>query len=307
MSSQDQLSGDERPLVHHFSHPPERVVSLVPSMTESLFDLGFGASVVGVTDYCVHPAAGVSGLPRLGGPKNPRVVEIIDLQPDLVIANFEENTRQSVEALEAAGVRVWVTFPKTVRQALDILWTLAMLYQSPTAAARVESLEIGLDWVERAAQNREPIRYFCPIWYDETQERQAWWMTFNQHTYPHDVLDALGAVNVFAGRERRYPLDADLGWIEPVDPARRDTRYPRVSADEILAADPDAILLPDEPYNFTETHQEQLKEQLGKLRAVRDGSILRFDGSLITWHGTRLGKALQILPALLDKSLLRSL
>ena len=302
MSTSNQNAVDGPPLVHHFRHPPERVVSLVPSMTESLFDLGLGASLVGVTDYCTQPAAQVEGLPRLGGPKNPRVEEIIALQPDLVLANYEENTRQSVEALEAAGVRVWVTFPKTVRQALDVLWTLSALYQSPMAAARVESLEIGLDWAERAAQNREPIRYFCPIWYEAGSKGPAWWMTFNRQTYPSDVLEAIGATNIFADRERRYPLDADLGLVEPGDPAGRDTRYPRMTADEILAADPELILLPDEPYNFTDAHMEQLKAGLRSTRALQNGRVHQFDGSLITWHGTRLGKALQILPALLEQS-----
>ena len=85
-----------------FLTPPKRIVSLVPSMTESLFDLGFGATVVGVTDYCIHPAEGLRGLPRLGGPKNPRLADLCALQPDLVIANPEENTRRAIEAAQKA-------------------------------------------------------------------------------------------------------------------------------------------------------------------------------------------------------------
>ena len=111
----------------HFSSPPRRVVSLVPSLTESLFDLGFGDAVVGITDYCVHPAEKLEDIPRIGGPKNPRVEDIIRLHPDLVLANWEENTRQTVEALEQAGIPVWVTFPKSVRQSLDVLWALASI------------------------------------------------------------------------------------------------------------------------------------------------------------------------------------
>src|SRR5512139_3602968 len=122
MDEHDQEEGNGHRIAYHFHGPPKRVVSLVPSMTESLFELGFGETLVGITDYCIYPEERLEGLPRLGGPKNPRLEDIIALQPELVLANWEENTRRTVETLEAAGVRVWVTFPKTVRQALDVLW-----------------------------------------------------------------------------------------------------------------------------------------------------------------------------------------
>lgn len=300
MGAEDQKKGNGHRIAHHFHSPPKRVVSLVPSMTESMFDLGFGEALVGITDYCIYPAEKVEGLPRLGGPKNPRVEEIIALEPELVLANWEENTRHSVEALEAAGVRVWVTFPKTVRQALDLLWILADLFHSGLAAARVESLEIGLEWAQKAAQQRSPIRYFCPIWHEKTTGGQPWWMTFNQQTYPHDLLQALGGENVFALRERRYPLEADLGLAEPHDAKERDTRYPRLSLDEICHAAPELILLPDEPYGFSQSHKEELQTLLADTPAVREGRVCLLDGSLITWHGTRLSKALQVLPELLS-------
>ncbi len=292
-------AGNGFKLSHHFQSPPERVVSLVPSMTESLFDLGFGETLVGITDFCTHPAEKIKGLMRLGGPKNPRVEEIIALKPDLVLANWEENTRPTVESLEAAGIRVWVTFPQTVRQALDILWLLASLYQNRLAAARVESLEIGLEWAHKAAQQHPPIRYFCPIWHETTSSGRPWWMTFNRQTYSHDLLQALGGENVFAGRARRYPLEADLKPGEHQDSHGRDTRYPRLTLDEIRRANPEVILLPDEPYAFSEEHVDELKMLLADTRAVQSGHLLLLDGSLITWHGTRLAKALQVLPGLL--------
>ena len=98
--------------------PPHRVVSLVPSMTESLFDLGFGNYLVGITDYCIHPKTEVEKLPRLGGTKNPRIDELIRLHPDLVIANKEENTQQSIQQIEDEGIPVWLTFPKTVAESI---------------------------------------------------------------------------------------------------------------------------------------------------------------------------------------------
>jgi iron complex transport system substrate-binding protein len=299
MGTEDSKKGNGHHIAHHFTSPPKRVVSLVPSMTESMFDLGFGEALVGITDYCIHPTGKLEGLPRLGGPKNPRVEEIIALEPELVLANWEENTRRSVEALEAAGVRVWVTFPKTVRQALDLLWIMADLFHSGLAAARIESLEIGLEWAQKAAQQHAPIPYFCPIWHEKTSSGQLWWMTFNQETYPHDLLQILGGDNVFATRQRRYPLEADLGMVDPQDPKERDTRYPRLGLDEIRQAAPELILLPDEPYGFSESHKEEMQTWLADTPAVNAGRVCRLDGSLITWHGTRLSKALQVLPELL--------
>lgn len=286
----------------HFHHPPQRVVSLVPSLTESLFDLGLGEAVVGITDYCIHPAKMLNTLPRLGGTKNPRLGEILALKPDLVLANWEENTRSTVEELEAAGVFVWVSHPKTVRQAMDVLWTLAGLFKSQTAAVRLEALETAMDWARSAAKESKPQRYFCPIWYDQTQSNLPWWMTFNQHTYCHDLLELCGGENIFAERERRYPLSADLGMEAPKDAGDRDTRYPRVRLDEIIDAGPEIILLPSEPYVFDEVHRQRLNELLSGTPAAKLGHIYLVDGSLITWHGTRLARALRELPTLFTRS-----
>ena len=104
-------------------HPPQRIVSLVPSMTESLFNLGFGKFVVGITDYCIHPKAEVERLHRVGGPKNPRMEDILRLHPDLVIVNQEENSQQTVSELNVYGISTWLTFPKTVDEAIADLWS----------------------------------------------------------------------------------------------------------------------------------------------------------------------------------------
>jgi iron complex transport system substrate-binding protein len=281
-----------------FLDPPKRVVSLVPSMTESMFDLGFGHVLAGITDYCIHPESSVSGLPRLGGPKNPDVDQIIDLHPDLVLANQEENSPKTVQALEAAGIKVWLTFPKTVREALDILWILTGLFSSETAAVRLEVLERTLEWSQMASQERQPVSYFCPIWQETDPDGQTWWMTFNQDTYCDNLLAQMGGLNVFANRERRYPLAADLGQAEPQQAPGRDTRYPRILLQEILECQPELILLPSEPFAFTEENQRQILEWMADTPAVRFGRVHRVDGSLITWHGTRLGLALDDLQPL---------
>jgi ABC-type Fe3+-hydroxamate transport system substrate-binding protein len=237
-------------------------------------------------------------LPRLGGPKNPRVAEILALRPDLVLANWEENTRHTVEALQAAGVPVWVTLPLSVRETVELLHTLATLFRSPAADLRIRMLDLTLDWAINAAQMHPRVRYFCPIWHETTHTGQPWWMTFNRRTYCHDLLEVCGGENIFAGRERRYPLDADLGLSEPRPAPQRDTRYPRVSLSEIIAAQPDVVLLPDDPYQFSDDEGEQLTDWLSETPAVREGRVHRVDGSLVTWAGTRVARALQELPSL---------
>lgn len=283
-----------------FRHPPRRVVSLVPSLTESMFDLGFGAALVGITDYCVNPPQALQTIPSLGGPKNPRAEEILALKPDLVLANQEENTPQVVEALEAGGARVWVTFPRTVREALDVLWVLVGIFRDNQAAARLETIELAVDWARAAKESIPAWRYFCPIWEDKTSAGQPWWMTFNRQTYIHDVINLVGGENVFAERKRRYPLSADLGGETEQAAGQRDTRYPRVSREEILTANPQVILLPSEPFAYNETKRRAIVEQFSAIQAVQSGRVYLVDGSLITWHGTRLARALQDLPMLVN-------
>lgn len=274
--------------------PPQRVVSLVPSMTESLFDLMLGNRLIAITDYCVHPAAGVAQLPRIGGTKNPDVARIIGLKPDLVIANQEENRKADVEALRAAHIPVWVTYPRTVADAFNLLWNIMHVFDEPAMVPRVRLIEQTMDWVWRISEKRVEdavCRVFAPIWYDPL-------MTFNGDTYASDLLRVCGAVNVFAERERRYPLSADVGVGEArLDASERDVRYPRVTINEVLAAQPDVVLLPSEPFAFTEAHIA-LFAQLD-IPAAHKRRITLIDGSLLTWHGTRIAYALNSLPDVL--------
>ena len=278
--------------------PPRRVVSLVPSVTESLFDLNLGDRLVGVTDYCIYPETGVANLPRIGGTKNPDIKRIVDLAPDLVIANQEENRKEDVLALHDAGIPVWVTFPRTVADAFNLLWNIMHVFDEPAMVPRIRLMEQTMDWIWRISEKKledKPFHVFVPIWLDPL-------MTFNADTYAHDLLRICGGVNVFADRDRHYPLKADLGEAEPLsvdDPrvAGRDTRYPRVTMEEVAAAQPDMILLPSEPFQFTEEHVSLFAAL--DTPASRNGQILLVDGSLLTWHGTRLAYALDRLPGLL--------
>jgi ABC-type Fe3+-hydroxamate transport system substrate-binding protein len=276
--------------------PPERVVSLVPSLTESLFTLGFGASVVGVTDYCVAPADKTKSLPKVGGPKDADIEAIKGLDPDLVFVNQEENTQGVVSDLVAAGIPVWMSFPKTVDQAVDVLRKILAIYHDDKPAMHINSLQAAID-MAYAARPEEGLKYFCPIWMDARGDL-PWWMTFNQDTFAHSILDLMGGQNIFAGRERVYPLSADIGGDPPMDEPARDTRYPRVVVEEILAGEPALIILPSEPFEFSAHDLPQIEELLAFTPAAQNKNIKLVDGSLITWHGVRMGRALQDLPEL---------
>lgn len=275
--------------------PPQRVVSLVPSVTESLFDLNLGSRLIAITDYCKYPEAGLAGLPRVGGTKNPDVQCIIALKPDMVITNVEENRLPDVEALQAADVPVWVTYPRTVSEAINLLWDMMRVFDEASMVPRVRLIEQTMDWVVGLSKSHEdnPTRVFAPIWLDPL-------MTFNADTYVHDLLRVCGGLNVFAERQRQYPLKADLGEADPLPPEKTeglDIRYPRITLDEVVAAQPDVILLPSEPFEFTEAHVPMFAAL--DVPAAHKKRIHLVDGALLTWHGTRLAYALNTFPALL--------
>lgn len=269
------------------------MVSLVPSVTESLFELGCGATLAGITDFCVHPADGVHGLARLGGTRTPDLAAIRRLAPDLIIASREENRREDLQALAAEGFRVWLTFPRTVRQALDLLGDVIHLFRLTRQGLQLAVLEKAFEWAEQAAQAAEPTAVFCPIWRQPAagEGEPEWWMTANQGTYLHDALRLCGARNVFASRERLYPLAADLGRQLPEDPGDRDTRYPCVTPEEVAACRPEVILLPDGPYPFGEADLRAW-EAFPEIPAVLNSRVYLVDGSLLTWPGIRLARLL---------------
>lgn len=256
---------------------PRRIVSLVPSLTETLFALGLGARVVGVTDWCVHPADGVAPLPKVGGTKNPDVPAILALRPDLVIANREENRRRDVERLEAAGVPVWVTHPRTVREGAELIGELATL-GAPVARRRAVAEPI-MAALERAEQERFDARprVVCPIWRDP-------WMVVGADTYAHDLITLCGGENVFAAPESQR-------------------RYPRVMLAEIEAAAPEFVLLPDEPYAFGQRDVQQLAAL--DMPAAREGQIHLIDGTLVSWYGPRILPAIETLRRLFAEAITR--
>lgn len=249
---------------------PRRIVSLVPSLTEALFALGLGERVVGVTDWCVHPAERVAALPKVGGTKTPSIPRVVELRPDLVIANREENRRRDIERLEAAGIEVWVSYPRSVVDGARLLRELAGLGAEPEAVARVV---VGVEEAlaeARANRPQRPTPVFCPIWKNP-------WMAVGGDTYMNDVLSLCGGRNVFAERtERRYPI---------------------VENAEIEAAQPEVILLPDEPYAFGPRDVEALARL--DVPAARDRRIHLIDATLVSWYGPRIQRAiLEVRPLL---------
>jgi ABC-type Fe3+-hydroxamate transport system substrate-binding protein len=275
---------DDRGRELDFHAPPRRVVSLVPSDTLSVAALGCAGALVGRTDYCELPEELVARLPSVGGTKNPRVDDVCALEPDLVLANQEENTRGDLEALASRGVRVYVAFPRRVAAGLAHLARLARIFRVEGDAPVRELLARGYHALHEATESRArtaPLRAFCPIWMSPL-------MTVHGDTFISDMLDLCGAQNVFADRERRYPLAADLGRAPPLPPEKvegRDVRYPRVTMDEVVARGPELVLLPDEPHPFSEEDAAVFRAL--DVPAARRGAVVRTGGKDLCWYGAR--------------------
>jgi ABC-type Fe3+-hydroxamate transport system substrate-binding protein len=234
---------------------PARVVSLVPSLTEAVA-VSAPEVLVGATDYCTHPAD--LSVARVGGSKYPTVEAVTALAPDLVIANSEENRPEDVAALRAAGVPVWVTeAPATVPAGI-----------ASTRRLLVEALGLGEPpWLTEAdALWAEST----PVW--ATAVVPVWrkpWVVLGRDTFAGDILLRLGVANAYAAHEDRYP---------------------RPPLSELLAADADIVVLPDEPYVFTEDDGPQFFPGLRAVLVV---------GRYLTWYGPSLVDARRELDAAL--------
>ena len=247
-----------------------RIVSLIPSTTETLCALGLADALVGVTVYCREPAAVTRTKTRVGGEKDPDLDVIRALGPDLVIANIEENRAADVETLRGWGIPVWVTYPRTVAAAIAMIRELGEVTGArEAAAAMLAEIEPLLARVRAATASRAPVPVFYAIWREP-------YMTVSADTYVHDLLSICGAANVFGDAADRYPA---------------------VTLDAMAARRPAVILLPDEPFRFREIHKRDFAPY-GDVPAVRDGRVLLVDGKPFTWHGPRLADALRTLPGL---------
>jgi len=195
--------------------PPRRVVSLVPSLTEAIAATDAGL-LAGATDWCTHPAG--LDVPRVGGTKWPDVARVLDLRPDLVVANAEENRDEDVDALRAAGIPVWVTAPATVDQALTSLDRLCAVLDRPDPEWLAKACAVWSD-----PPRLPEVRAVVPIW-------RRPWMVLGRDTFAGDVLGRLGVRNVFGGSTDRYP---------------------RLAPQDLAAVQAELVVFPDEPYAFT--------------------------------------------------------
>jgi len=247
--------------------PPLRVVSLCPSITETLVSIGGLKSLAAVTRYCTRPKGLLWGLPRIGGTKSPDIGRILDLKPDLVFANAEENRLEDVEALRAAGIEVDVTLPKTVVEVPHAIrqWgaRLSTSDQAEPLALRVEAEIASLE----AAPARKRFRYAYWIWKDP-------WMTISDDTYVADLLRLAGGVNVYG--------DAPL-------------RYPTTNAAEALGREPEVHIFPSEPYPFAEERHAALAEKVFGTHTRR----LFVEGDDYCWHGVRTIEGLRAMKVLM--------
>ncbi len=278
-----------------FGNAPKRVVSLVPSDTLSVAALGCASSLVARTDYCELPEDVVRNLPSIGGTKNPRVKDILDLSPDLVLANQEENTRSDIEELLKNGVRTYIAFPKRVAEGIAHLARLARIFRVERDEKARLLCKQAYDALKRAEADRakkKPLRAFCPIWMDPL-------MTIHGATFISDMMDLAGAQNVFADRERRYPLAADLGNARPLPKERtadRDVRYPRVTMGEVVGRAPELVLLPDEPHPFSE-------EDAKVFRALPLAAKVVFtSGKDLCWYGAQSVEGIDCVCALISQA-----
>lgn len=245
--------------------PPRRIVSLVPSVTETLFALGMGERVVGVTEYCTHPPDEVAKIVKVGGTKNPRLEAILALSPDLVIVNDEENRREDFTWLSAHKVPLYVTAPRTVADGITMIEKLGSVLDCHTASdPLVAHLREEYDRVTTESAQHRRLRVFCPIW-------RKPWMAFNADTYANNMLWCCGGENVFQ---------------------ENPDRYFSTTLEEVATLAPDVVVLPSEPYPFTMKHFAHLKP-LVDTPAGRAGHFYCIDGMALCWYGPRIAEGLE--------------
>ncbi len=233
-----------------------RIVSLCPSLTELVFDLGRGGDLVGITDFCVHPADKVGAIEKVGGTKTPKMARIVELRPDLVLLNEEENRVEDAEALARANVRCHTSFPRDAQGTAAMVRSIGAALERVTEAESIaKDIETRTARVRKDAAGKREVSFGYLIW-------RKPWMAVNRDTFAHALLAQAGGRNVFA----------DL-----------PDRYPEIEPDDLARASPDLVLLCTEPFSFQAKHIEELTLLTGLPRQ-------RFkiaDGEYLSWHGSR--------------------
>jgi ABC-type Fe3+-hydroxamate transport system substrate-binding protein len=252
-----------------FHHPPRRVVSLVPSLTETLFALGAGDAVAGITDFCIFPPD--LDRPRLGGTKNPSVAGIRELAPDLVYVNLEENLRRHADEI-ASFAPLFATEPKSVDDVITLLELLGRIHHRQEPAAAIVH---DIRQARAAARGKREFTFLVPIW-------KKPWMWCGGDTYVSNLVESAGGRNML-GHQNRYPtMDLECA----------------------LALQPEIIFLPDEPYRFTAEDAADVGRALARPDGLKSVPhfprvIGPFPGHLFTWHGVRTREGIRFLRTVL--------
>ncbi len=232
---------------------PQRIVSVVPSQTELLHYLGLKEKVIGITKFCVHPEEWFRTKTRVGGTKTLNLDKIRELQPDLIIANKEENDQSQIETL-AKEFPIWISDINNVLEALEMIKQVGETTNTaPLAQQLIAEVSAGFQSLKPLPNLR--TAYF--IW-------RGPWMVAGHTTYINDLLQRCGMVNVFA---------------------TQTSRYPEVTDEAIAAANPQLILLSSEPYPFKEQHIAELQALCPQAK------ILLVDGEMFSWYGNRMLEA----------------
>jgi ABC-type Fe3+-hydroxamate transport system substrate-binding protein len=232
------------------SHFPQRIISVVPSQTELLFDLGLDTEVVGITKFCIHPDSWFKNKIRVGGTKNLSIEKIRSLQPDLIIANKEENVQSQIEEL-ATLFPVWISDINHLPDALKMIKDIGVITQKDMKANDIaNSIEMEFNQLASLKSN-VPTAYL--IWRDP-------YMTVGGDTFIHDMLSQCGLRNIFEQR----------------------IRYPTITIEELKNKDCKLLILSSEPYPFKQQHIDELQQQLPYTK------IILVDGEMFSWYGSRL-------------------
>lgn len=247
---------------------PRRIISLVPSQTELLYDLGLGERVVGITRFCVHPEEWFRSKPHVGGTKKVDIEKVRSLTPDLIIGNKEENSRSDIEQLEKE-FPVWMSDVRDLGGALDMIERVGGLTGT---IDRARTMTKAIEAAFGALRPVDPPRSTAYL---------IWWgpiMAAGPDTFINDMLSRCGFANVFAGRTGRYPT--------------LDER-PGMEADPDM--EPGLVLCSSEPFPFKAHHLVKIQRRFPKAK------VLRVDGEMFSWYGSRLLKAPEYFKTLLDR------
>ncbi|MEO1655816.1 MAG: helical backbone metal receptor [Bacteroidota bacterium] len=251
-------------------HQVKRIISLVPSQTELLIDLGLSEQLVGITKFCVHPSEVTGKIPKIGGTKTYHLDKIEAAAPDLIIGNKEENFKDGIEQL-AQKYPVWMSDIFTLEDAIHMIEQLGLILgKTPESSDLIQEIQLPFQQLtfcqEKVLSLRKKVAYL--IW-------QKPMMAVGGNTFIQDMIDRLGLENVFKARER----------------------YPELNERELSRAQPNYIFLSSEPFPFREKHQEYFKQ------ACPGAQVILVDGEMFSWYGSRLVKSGKYLQALQENIL----